>query len=196
VSAVGGSYPIFLQNNENNMASKRELLKTAMEEVRNGKPRQEVFAAYRSQVNPEKHLAFAIATVADPERMKQGAKLNNILFGLLIFAAATKALMALAYFGTSILGGLLMLVLGLLVPVAFAIGVRKYDGQLYPILMLLAGLVGLTSLLKIAELGAWVLLDVALLGAIFWLALQVQRRVFPNLAWFAVRRDAQGNYIW
>ena len=61
-------------NNENNMASKRELLKTAMEEVRTGKPRQEVFAAYRSHVNPEKHLACAIATVADPERMKQGAK--------------------------------------------------------------------------------------------------------------------------
>lgn len=64
------------------MASKRELLKTAMDEVRSGKPRHEVFATYRSQVNPEKHLAFAIATVADPERMKQGAKLNNILFGL------------------------------------------------------------------------------------------------------------------
>jgi hypothetical protein len=178
------------------MASKRELLKTAMAEVRTGKPRQEVFAAHRSQVNPEKHLAFAIATVADPERMKQGAKLNTILFGLLIFAAATKALAALAYFGTSILGGLVMLVLGLLVPVAFAIGVRNYDGQLYPLLMLLAALVGLSSLLRMGELGAWVLLDVALLGAIFWLALQVQRTVFPNLNWFAVRKDAQGNYIW
>jgi len=178
------------------MASKRELLKAAMEEVRSGKPRQDVFEAYRSQVNPEKHLAFAIATVADPERAKQGAKLNNILFGLLIFAALTKALTALVYFGTSILGGLIMLVLGLLVPVAFAIGVRKYDGQLYPLLMLLTALVSITSLLKMSEEGAWMLLDVVLLGVIFWLALQVQRTVFPNLNWFAVRKDAQGNYAW
>jgi ABC-type antimicrobial peptide transport system permease subunit len=86
--------------------------------------------------------------------------------------------------------------MGLLVPVAFAIGVRKYDGQLYPLLMLLAALVGLTSLLRMGELGGWVLLDVALLGAIFWLALQVQRRVFPNINWFSVRKDARGSHIW
>jgi predicted RND superfamily exporter protein len=172
------------------MASKAELQKAAMADVRAGKPRQEVFEAYRSQVSPEKHLAFSIASVADPERMRQGAKLNNILFGLLVFAAVTKAITGL------MMGSMLMLVLGLLVPVAFAIGVRKVDGQIYPLLMLLAGLGAVTSLLKMTDEGAWMLLDVALLGIIGGLAFQVQRIIFPNINWFAVRKDAQGNYLW
>lgn len=178
------------------MASKRESQMAAMADVRAGKPRQEVFETYKEQVSPVKHLAFSIASVADPERMKQGAKLNNILFGLLVFAAVTKALAALAYFGTSFFGGLVMLALGLLIPVVFAIGVRKYDGQIYPLLMLLAGLGAITALLKMSEEGAWMLLDVVMLGAIGWLAFQVQRIVFPNINWFSVRKDAQGNYLW
>jgi hypothetical protein len=40
------------------------------------------------------------------------------------------------------------------------------------------------------------LLDVALLGIIGGLAFQVQRIIFPNINWFAVRKDAQGNYLW
>lgn len=178
------------------MASKGALQKAAMADVRAGKPRQEVFATYKEQISPEKHLAFSIASVADPERMKQGAKLNNILFGLLVFAAVTKALAALAYFGTSFLGGLAMLVLGILIPVAFAVGVRRYDGQVYPFLMLLAGLGAIMALLKMSEEGAWMLLDVVMLSAIGWLAFQVQRTVFPNINWFSVRKDAQGNYLW
>lgn len=178
------------------MASKSEVQKAAMADVRAGKPRQEVFTSYQSQVSPEKHLAFSIASVADPERMKQGEKLNNILFGILVFAAVTKALTALAYFGTSFFGGLVMLALGILVPVAFAIGVRRFDGQVYPFLVLLAGLGALMALLKMPEEGAWMLLDVVMLGAIGWLAFQVQRIVFPNINWFSVRKDAQGNYVW
>jgi len=167
-----------------------------MDEVRRGKPRQEVFSAYQSQVEPEKHLAFAIASVADPERIKQGEKLNRILFGLLVFAAITKGLMALSYFGTSFMGGLAMLILGLLVPVAFAIAVYKYEGQAYIFLILLAGLGAVNALLKIGKEGAWMLVDVALLVVIFWLALQVKRKVFPNMSWASVRKDPQGNYIW
>jgi hypothetical protein len=178
------------------MSSKTEAQKAAMADVRAGKPRQEVFATYRDQVNPEKHLAFSIASVAEPERIKQGEKLNNILFGLLVFAAVTKALVALAYFGDSFFGGLVMLALGILIPVAFAIGVRKYDGQVYPFLMLLAGLGAIMALLKMTDEGAWMLLDVIMLGAIAWLAYRVQRIVFPNINWFSVRTDAQGNYLW
>lgn len=178
------------------MSSKADAQRAAMADVRAGKPRQEVFATYRDQVAPEKHLAFSIASVAEPERIKQGEKLNNILFGLLVFAAVTKALAALAYFGTSFFGGLVMLALGILIPVAFAIGVRKYDGQIYPLLMLLAGLGAVTALLKMTEEGAWMLVDVVMLAVIGWLAYRVQRIVFPNINWFSVRKDAQGNYVW
>lgn len=172
------------------MASKRELLKAAMDEVRAGKPRQEVFTSYQSQVSPDKQLAYIIASVADPERIKQGAKLNNILFGLLVFAAITKGLTAL------FMGSLFMLLLGLVVPVVFAIGVYKYEGQVYTFLILLAGLGIANALLRIGKDGGWVLIDVALLGAILWLTLQVKRTVFPNMDWASVRKDAQGNYVW
>lgn len=180
----------------NSMASKSKLQKAAMADVRAGKPRQEVFTAYQAQVSPDKHLAFSIASVADPARMKQGATLNNILFGLLLFAAATKALMALAMFGASFVGGLVMLVLGLFVPIAFAIAVRKYDGQVYPFLIVLAALGALRALMMMTEQGAWMLIDAALLGLIALLAFRVQRIVFPNINLFSVRKDAQGEYVW
>lgn len=178
------------------MASKRELFKAAMAEVRAGKPRQDVFNTYQSQVSPDKHLAFAIASVADPERIKLGDKYNKILFWLLVFAAVTKGLTAFAIFGESFVGGLFMLVLGLFVPVVFAIAVKKYEGQVYTFLILLAGLGSLNALLKIGKEGAWMLLDVALLCAILWLALQVKRTVFPNMHWASVKKDEQGNYLW
>lgn len=178
------------------MASNRELMKAAMADVRAGKPRQEVFATYQPQVSNEKHLAFAVASIADPERIRQGAKLNRILFGLLCFAAVTKGVMALGYFGSSFMGGLFMLVLGLFVPVIFAIAVYKYEGQVYTFLILLAGLGALNALLKVGKEGAWMLLDVALLLVIAGLAFQVRRIVFPNLDWASVRKDPQGNYLW
>lgn len=178
------------------MASKSESQKAAMSDVRAGKPRHEVFATYRAHVDPEKHLAFSIASVADPTRIPRGAQLNTLLFGLLIFAAVTKAVLALPYFEVSVLRGLFMLALGLFIPFAFAIGVRRYDGQVYPLLMLVAGLGALTALLKTSEQGAWMLLDAALLGVIAWLAFRVQRIVFPNINGFFVRKDAQGNYLW
>lgn len=178
------------------MASKSALQKAAMADVRAGKPRQEVFAAYQAQVNPQKHLAFSIASVADPERRKKGETANNILFWLLIFAAATKALMALGMFATSVVGGLVMLALGLFVPIAFAIAVRKFDGQVYPFLMLLAALGALRALMLMTEQGPWMLIDAALLALIAFLAYRVQRIVFPNVNWFSVRKDAQGDYVW
>jgi hypothetical protein len=172
------------------MSSKGAALKAAMADTRAGKPRQEVFATYQSQVSPDKHLAMAIATVPAPERIPLGAKFNKGLLGLLIFAAITKGLTAL------MMGSLFMLVLGLLVPVAFAIGVYKHEGYAYVFLPLLTGLGALTALLKMTEEGAVMLVEAALLGLMCWLALQVKQRVFPNLGWFSVRKDAQGNYLW
>ena len=172
------------------MASKREALKAAMDDVRAGKPRQEVFAAYQPQVSPDKHLAFAIATIPVPERIPLGEKFNKVLFGLLVFAAVTKGLSAL------MMGSFFMLVLGLLVPVAFAIGVYKHEGYAYIFLPLITGMGALTALLKMTDEGAVMLIEAALLGVMCWLALQVKQRVFPNFGWLSVRKDAQGNYLW
>jgi hypothetical protein len=167
-----------------------------MAEVRAGRPRAEVFEAWRAQVSPDKHLAFSIASVADPARIPRGEPFNTLLFGLLVLAAISKAVLALGLFQVSFIRGLLMLALGLLIPVAFAIAVRRHDGQVYPFLILLAGLGAVRSVLEASEYGGWLLLDAAVLVLIAGLAAQVQRRVFPNLNWFAVRKDAQGNYLW
>jgi hypothetical protein len=178
------------------LASKSRAQRAAMAEVRAGRPRAEVFEAWRAQVSPDKHLAFSIASVADPARIPRGEPFNTLLFGLLVLAAISKAVLALGLFQVSFIRGLLMLALGLLIPVAFAIAVRRHDGQVYPFLILLAGLGAVRSVLEASEYGGWLLLDAAVLVLIAGLAAQVQRRVFPNLNWFAVRKDAQGNYLW
>lgn len=178
------------------LASKSRAQRAAMAEVRAGRPRAEVFEAFRTQVIPEKHLALAIASVADPARIPRGEPYNAILFGLLVLAAISKAVLALSMFQASFFRSLLLLALGLLIPVAFAIAVRRHEGQAYPLLVLLAGLGALRSVIEASEQGAWLLLDAAVLILIAGLALQVQRRVFPNLRWFSVRKDAHGAYQW
>lgn len=178
------------------IASKRRAQRAAMAEVRSGRPRPEVFDAYRTEVSPEKHLAFAIASVADPARIPKGEPYNSVLFGLLVVAAISKGVTALTWFEASFLRGLLLLSLGLLIPVAFAIAVRRHEGQAYPFLVLLAGIGALRSLIQASEHGAWLLLDAAVLVVIAGLAFQVQRLVFPNIRWFGVRKDSQGNYLW
>lgn len=178
------------------LAAKTRAQRAAMAEVRAGRPRAEVFEAWRTQVHPDKHLAFSIASVADPARIPRGEPYNSILFGLLVLAALSKALLALDMFQGSFLRGLLMLGLGLLIPVAFAVAVRRHEGQAYPFLILLAALGAVRSVLEASEHGAWLLLDAVVLTLIAGLAFTVQRRVFPNLKWFAVRKDAHGNYVW
>jgi hypothetical protein len=178
------------------LGDKRRAQRAAIADVRAGRPRPDVFADYRGQVHPDKHLAFAIASVADPARIRNGEPFNTILFGLLVLAAISKAVLALGMFQASLFGGLAMLALGLLVPVAFAVGVRRHEGQAYPLLMLLASLGALRSLIETGQYGAWMLLDAAVLAVIAGLAFEVQRRVFPNLRLFSVRKDAQGAYQW
>lgn len=180
-----------LKAEKNHMTSRRELLKAAIDEVRAGKPKQEVFDRYRAQVNHDRHLSFAVASVADPARLPSGESLNRVLFGMLIFAAVMKGL-SMLFMG----GGLILLLLGLVVPVVFAIGVRKHEALIYPLLVVLAGMNALTALLKMGDEGAWMLIEVVYLGVIAMLAFQVQRRVFPNINWFKVRQDTQGNYLW
>lgn len=178
------------------MASKSEAQKAAMREVRGGKPRQEVFESYQSQVRPEKHLAFSIASVADPARQQKGAKLNSILFGLLVLAAVTKAVLAISYLSISPVAAVIMFALGVAVPIAMALGVRRFDGQIYPLLILLAGVGAANSLVKVSQVGPVMLLDAAMLVVIGVLAFRVQRTVFPNINMFSVRKDTQGNYVW
>ena len=119
---------------------------------------------------------MAIASIADPERKRRYAVLNYILVALSNLMAG------------AVLFGLCMLV--------FAFAIARFDGRVYPLLFLLLVISGLNILVR-GE-GSWLLKlpDLALLAAIIAVAFVAQRKIFPNVGPFGVKKSADGSYIW
>jgi hypothetical protein len=165
---------------------RRAILKAAIEERQAGKPAEEIYKTYQGQVRPNFALAFAIASVADPERKRRYAVLNYVLVALLVWGALSKMFSNLS-------PGLM--VLGLIVPLYFAYAVARVDGRAYPFLILLLLLNALNVLF---EKGNWLLKlsDLVWFAAVIAVAFVAQRKIFPNMRLFRVKKSADGSYVW
>jgi hypothetical protein len=174
---------------------RRAILKAAINERQAGKPAEEVYKTYQGQVRPNNALAMAIASVADPERKRRYAVLNYVLVALLVLAAVLKALSVVMLSNLS--PGLMVgaVVLGLIVPLYFAFAIARFDGRMYSFLILLASL-GVLNILF--EKGNWLgkLADLVLPAAIIAVAFVAQRKIFPNMRFFHVEKNADGSYVW
>jgi tetratricopeptide (TPR) repeat protein len=174
---------------------RRAILKAAIKERQAGKPAEEIYKTYQGQVRPNFALAFAISSVADPERKRRYAVLNYVLVALLVLVAVLKALSVVMFSNLSpglMAGGV---VLGLIVPLYFAFAIARFDGRAYPFLILLS----LFSALNILfEKGNWLgkLSDLVLPAAIIAVAFVAQRKIFPNMRLFRVKKGADGSYVW
>ncbi len=174
---------------------RRAILKAAIKERQAGKPAEEVYKTYQGQVRPNFALAFAIASVADPERKRRYAVLNYVLVALLVLVAVLKALSVVMFSNLS--PGLMLgaVVLGLIVPLYFAFVIARFDGRAYPFLILLLLFNALNILF---EKGNWLLKlsDLVLPAAIIAVAFVAQRKIFPNMRFFRVKKGADGSYVW
>ena len=162
--------------------SRRAILKAAIKERQAGKPAEEVYKTYQGQVRPNSALAMAIASVADPERKRRYAVLNYILVALLVLNGLGNLMLG------GVLFGLCMLV--------FAFAVARFDGRVYPLLFLVI-LIGLPNIF-VGEEGSWFLklLDLIPYAVIIAVAFVAQRKIFPNMGPFGVKKSADGSYIW
>ena len=138
---------------------------------------------------------MAIASVADPERKRRYAVLNYVLVALLVLVAVLKTLSVVMFSNLS--PGLTVgaVVLGLFVPLYFAYAIARFDGGVYSWLIVLA----LGSALNILfEKGNWLgkLADLVLPAAIIAVAFVAQRKIFPNMRLFRVKKGADGSYVW
>jgi protein-disulfide isomerase len=174
---------------------RRAILKAAIKERQAGKPAEEIYKTYQGQVRPNNALAMAIASVADPERKRRYAVLNYVLVALLVLLAVLKALSVVMFSNLS--PGLMAgaVVLGLIVPLGFAYVIARFDGRMYSFLIALT-LVGALKILF--EKGNWLgkLADLVLPAAIIAVAFVAQRKIFPNMRLFRVKKDAGGSYVW
>lgn len=176
--------------------SLRAILKQAIADVKAGQDRKKTFETYLPQVKNPKHLSMAIASVPKPELQVRFATLNYVLVGLLAFAAITKLLMGLLYFfqyGAFV--GIFATLLGVVIPVIFAVAVFKMEGQVYSILVVLCSINILNVLVKVGDQGIWVVPDVVLLVLIAVLAGWLRSKLFPNMGWLGVKKDSSGAFI-
>ena len=174
---------------------RRAIRKAAIKERQAGKPAEEIYKTYQGQVRPKFALAFAIASVADPERKRRYALLNYVLVALLVLVAVLKALSVVMFSNLS--PGLMVgaVVLGLIVPLYFAFAIARFDGRAYPFLILL---LLINTLNILFEKGNWLLKlsDLVLVAAIIAVAFVAQRKIFPNMRFFRVKKGADGSYVW
>ena len=161
---------------------RRAILKAAIKERQTGKPAEEVYKTYQGQVRPNSALAMAIASVADPERKRHYAVLNYVLVALLVLLALSNLMAGAVLFG-----------LGMLV---FAFAIARFDGRVYPLLFLLLLFNALNILVRGGGSGLLKLPDLVLLAAIIAVAFVAQRKIFPNVGPFGVKKSADGSYIW
>lgn len=177
------------------MSATSQLLKQARAEVRAGADRQAVFDKYRGQIDKPIKLATIVAATPQDPIPTSARILNAILLVLLILAAISKAFAAVALFGDmdSVAPVILGVILGMVIPVIFAIAVAKWEGQVYMVLPLLCALGILRSWMKSSPLEAG--LDTIFLIAIAVLAVVVKRMVFPGLGFLGVKKNAGGEFV-
>ena len=161
---------------------RREILKAAIKERQAGKPAEEVYKTYQGQFRFNSTLALAIASVADPERKRRYAVLNYVLVALLVLLALGNLMVGAVFFGLCMLVN------------AFAIA--RFDGRVYPLLFLLLLISPLNIL--VGEEGSWLLKlpDLILFAAVIAVAFVAQRKIFPNVGPFGVKKSADGSYVW
>jgi hypothetical protein len=173
----------------------RAVLKQAIREVKEGQDRQKVFQAHLPEVSNPKHLATAIAGVPNPELKARYASINYVLVALLIVAALLKLAGGLFYFmqyGAFI--GIAAVFLGILVPLVFAMGVARFEGQIYSILIILCIANALNLLIKINQSGLWAIPDLVLLAVIAGLSWWLKSKIFPSLGFLGAKQDANGAF--
>jgi hypothetical protein len=78
----------------------------------------------------------------------------------------------------------------------FAFAIARFDGRVYPLLFLLL-LFNTLNILVRGEV-SWLLKlpYLVLLAAIIAVAFVAQRKIFPNVGPFGVKKSADGSYIW
>ena len=176
--------------------TRRAILKAAIKERQAGKPAEEVYKTYQGQVRPNNALAVAIASVADPERKRRYAVLNYVLVALLVLSAVLKALSVVVMF-SNLSPGLMVgaVVVGLFAPLYFAFAIARFDGRAYSFLI---SLLLLNALNTLFDKGNWLLklLGLVWFAAFIAVAFVAQRKIFPNMRLFRVKKGADGSYVW
>jgi len=176
--------------------SNREILNQARTEVLAGRDRQAVFAAYRAQVKKPQQLATVIASVAAPDRRRHWQIPNWILVVLLGIGAASKAVVLFqSLSGGGLALGLMIAGLGILVPLACAVEVARFNGAIYGLLAFLCALNLWLVLSEERGNDVATAVDVGFIVVVLVLSQIIKARVFPSLGLTGARRDAAGQFM-
>jgi hypothetical protein len=175
--------------------TKREILHQVKEEVLAGKDRSQVFESYKQSFPRPLHLANFIASIPHEELKGRYRILNYFLLALLILGGIGKLFALITLFkGQNPALAIGLALLGLLVPLALAIEVVKMNGQVYQVIPIFCA----AAYLQIVNHFQGIpdaLIDAAFITLVLVITLLLKARLFPNIRWFRVKQDAQGNFV-
>lgn len=173
-----------------------EIIRQVREAVEAGQDRRQVFESYKNQVKKPLKVAMTIANIPYPDLKAKYRVLNAVLLALLVLAAISKLFSVFGMFQSyGLMPALAMALVGLIVPIACAVEVYRFSGQIYMLIPIFCFL-GLTQILRRYE-GDWLgaLIDGVFLLVIAVLSLIIKTKVFPHVGMGGVKKDPQGQYL-
>ena len=176
--------------------SNSQIYRQAREAVYSGEDRRKVFETYKDQIKKPIKLAMVIANIPNPELKARFRILNMILFILLVIASISKLFLVFHMFlSVGVMPAIGMALIGLIVPIACAVEVFRFSGQIYTLIPIFCAL-GVTQLVRRFDGdGLGLAIDLVFLLVIAGLSLFIKFKVFPNIGFGGVKKDPQGAYL-
>ncbi len=175
--------------------NRKQVIKEIDEFLRRGQSKEDIFKELSQKYHEEDMLAKLICMFPAKERREKYKNLNNALFYILILTALLKVLVSWPILLSVSPYAILIVLIVPLLNIWFATEVWKMRGYIYRIL----GLFAIYGIFESAEgffkQGAWILLDVALLGVIAILSFYMGSKLFPNYGFFGPKKDSNGKYV-
>ena len=184
---------------------KREVRKRIENEIRAGKPRQQLLQELSEEYMSKETLAHYIASVLPPEDSPKFTQKNNVLFYLILCFGIYQSILKVLFLLSTNLDASKK---WLLIPLAFiqpivifylAYMVRKKDGVIYALIVLF-GIMGIGQLAR-HEVYANTFNFVSFLIHVLWilagmfLANSISKQYFPHMRWKAIGLNKDGKYI-
>ena len=173
-----------------------EIIRQVRAAVHSGQDRRQVFESYKNQVKKPLKVAMTIASIPYPDLKAKYRVLNAVLLALLVLAAISKLFSVFGMFQTfGLLPALAIALVGLIVPIACAVEVYRFNGQIYTLIPIFCVL-GWTQILRRYD-GDWLgaIIDAVFLLVIGVLSLIIKIKVFPLIGIGGVKKDPQGQYL-
>ncbi|PZR25429.1 MAG: hypothetical protein DI535_18325 [Citrobacter freundii] len=159
-----------------------------------GKNDQQIYDELSAHYDNKKNLALLITGTAPVQIRKQYKPYNNALIGLLAMILLFRLIGIFSLVAEGEVLGLLISLIGILLPVLFIYGFIHYMGAMYKLCGFLTVL-GIVQLIASWDNVVFGIIGLIILIPMAFLSFYLSSKMFPNFSPNKLRKDKDGGYL-